>query len=331
MPLTTRPAGDVEARDDPGDDHAQRPADRGDRVGDGEAALVERPADDDAVPGRRSARQRREVVERSPTPPLAITGDGRSRRRTAASPSRSGPPSSAVAAMSVTTNAARRTAKRPSAVGERDAGGLGPAVDGELAAAVVEPDGDGHDARRPRRRAPGRRPPPCPSRRGRRRRRPAPRRRRPARTPPPVCTRPARRPRRRSPRSTARLTRLAGAGRVEVDDVDPRAPRVGERRRHRRPGRRRRRSRGRSRPGAAARPARRAGRSPGTASRHAGTRSERDEVRQQAEPGRGRLLRVELRRAHVAGAERGVDRAAVVARGDDGAGSSGTPCSEWTK
>ena len=57
-----------------------------------------------------------------------------------------------------------------------------------------------------------------------------------------------------------------------------------------------------------------------------------DEVGQQREPGGARLLGVELGGEHVAAPERGVDRAAVVARGGDHVdGSSGTPCSECTK
>ena len=98
-----------------------------------------------------------------------------------------GPAEQAVA-VDVGDHERRRRREPAERVGELHAARLGPAVHGDVAAAVVEPDGDRHDRRRRRRRAPGRAPRPTPSRRGRRRRRRAPRRRRRERTPPPVCT-----------------------------------------------------------------------------------------------------------------------------------------------
>ena len=84
-----------------------------------------------------------------------------------------------------------------------------------------------------------------------------------SRTPPPVCT--GHRHGRGDGRDDRPVDRLAGAGGVEVDDVDPRRARGLERERPGPPGRRRRRSRGRSRPGRGARTGRRAGRWPGRA------------------------------------------------------------------
>ena len=189
--------GDVEARDRRGRrSRAAPPTASATR----EAALVQRPAGDDRRAGRRS-RRGRATSSSVPTPPLAMTGTSVA-ATAAASPSTSGPPSRPSRSMSVMTNAAA-AGKRPSASASVHAAGLGPAVHGELAAAVVEPDGDGHDggdlvdelgvgAR-----------PPSPSRRGRRRRRRAPRRRRPSARRRRSARRPGRRRRRRSPRRPA--------------------------------------------------------------------------------------------------------------------------------
>ena len=118
-------------------------------------------------------------------------------------------------------------------------------------------------ARRRHRRAMGRPPQPIPSRRGSRRRRPSAAASSTDRTPPPTCTdaRPA------TAAATAAtiswLTRSPGLGGVEVDDVDPLRAAVAVRHGRRRRRRCRTSWSGRSRPGAAARRARRAGRSTG--------------------------------------------------------------------
>ena len=74
-----------------------------------------------------------------------------------------------------------------------------------------------------------RRPPPTPSRRGRRRRRPGLRVGH-VRTPPPVCTRARQRRAAAMAATTGRFCRRARPRRIEVDDVDPRRAGVDERR-----------------------------------------------------------------------------------------------------
>ena len=197
-----------------------------------------------------------------PTPPLAITGT--SRRGDRGGEAVDVRPAEQAVAVDVGDHERRRRREAGQGVGELHAARLGPPVHGDVPAAVVEPDrhrqhpGDVVDERR----LGGRRP--TPSRRGSRRRRRAPWRRRPSAPRRRSARRRARRPPRRWRRRAARLVALAGAGGVEVDDVDPRRALLGERRSPRRPRRRRRRSRRRSRPGAAARRGRRAGRSRGT-------------------------------------------------------------------
>ena len=179
-------AGDVEARDHPGDLHHRPPRSAAQRLGHREPPFVQRLAGDDAAEARdrrRAPRRRRATT----TPPLAITGTSVA-AAAAASPSTSGPASMPSRPMSVMTNAAA-VGNRPSASSSCTPLALGPAVHRELAVAVVEPDGDR------RRRADaastsvgvahGGRAHHHPVRRRRRR---APRHRRRVRTPPPVCT-----------------------------------------------------------------------------------------------------------------------------------------------
>ena len=217
------------------------------RLGDGEPALVERLAGDDAGDARhrRRARRRRRATA---TPPLAMTGTSVA-AAAAARPSTSGPASMPSRPMSVMTNAAA-AGNRCSASASCTPLALGPPVHGELAVAMVETDGDRHDAADACSTSDGL------AHRGRahhdagdagvgersrivdacaRRRRSAP----------------ARRRRRRAAiaATTARLTGEPGPRGVEVDDVDPRRARRRRTTRRPRRDRRRRSSRGRSRPG----------------------------------------------------------------------------------
>ena len=180
-----------------------------------------------------------------PTPPEAMTASVGARRAPRARPSSVGARERAVAAMSVTTNAATpASANRAHDVEEPLARRLGPAPHRDLADRGVEADGDRLAAaamRRDERRVLERRR--CRSRPGPRPRRPAPRPPSSERTPPPVCTRHAG-DRGGDGGDDRAVDGLAGAGGVEVDDVDPRArPRRRSRGRPR-PGRRRTRSRG---------------------------------------------------------------------------------------
>ena len=200
----------------------------GERLGQGEGALVEGPAHDGA--GQRRPSTARAVEGRrsssEPTPPEAMTGSSVA-SSTSARPSRSGPARVPSRPISVTIRAStpssansratsrrsrpepfsqprtatsRPRASRPTATGMR----------GREAAherGLLERGGAEHHPRRPRPRT-GRRPRP---RRGCRHR-----------------SAPGRRPPRTMARDDVAVHRLAGAGGVEIDHVDPRGAGAGE-------------------------------------------------------------------------------------------------------
>ena len=227
---------------------------RGEGVVDGEGAVVERPADDDA--GQAPAvdlesGQRARGGRAMPTPPDAITSSLGRRRAARRRPSRSGPEPVPSTSIWVTTKAATpgvgrsspatSSRSRPDPSAQPRTATSRPRTSrpsGDLArVARGEPAGQVRAARARR----------CRPRPGPRRRRAAPRPASSSRTPPPVCTGA---PTARGDGGDHRpVHRLAGAGGVEVDDVDPRRAGGGEAPGLARPGRRRRRSPGRSRPG----------------------------------------------------------------------------------
>ena len=328
---------DVEAGDDPGDPHDRHPGQRGERLGRRRSGPRRAPCPT-IDPGQPPARARPGPRRSSsvPTPPDAITGTRSVARQPRRRPVEVGAGQHAVAAdLGDDERVAPASAKRPSASSSRTPAALGPAVDGDLAAAVrrarrrpattaatVATSVGSLDARR------------CRSRPGRRRRRRAPsavgrRRARRRRSAPGT---PA--PPRRWPRRPARLTGLAGAGGVEVDDVDPRRAGGGEglgdgHRVVAVDG-----LAGRSRPGAAARPARRAGRWPGRgpSAWPATPAATRDEVGQQLQARRARTSpggTAWRTRCRARPRRRPGRRSRTWRRRR--AGSSGTPWSECTK
>ena len=284
------------------------------------AALVERLAHDDpgqpatGVATAASARR----SSRCPTPPEAIIGRAGGGQQPRPDPSTSGPARRPSRPMSVTITAAspgaptdgrarRRPLTPPPSVQPRTR--TSPSRWSRPTATRPGPaGGQGSDAGRgPRRRGPDHDPGHARRRAGpaspsapRRRPGPAPRSRRAA-----------------DAGDDGPVDRIAGAGRVEVDHVDPPGAGGDEATGPRRPGRRRRRSPARSRPPPGGRSARPAGRWPGRAPRSTRPVHGGDEVGQQL-PGRSRPTSRDGTGSPTAdpGRPRRLTGAAVVAGGD---------------